>query len=143
MLKSFERLPSIEIFQKYVSVDNDKIKRGERLLQAAPQSWVPYYGLAKICEKEDMPAIAFDYIYKAYELAHYSFIADDLVRINALRNEGETLIDLSQARKVNFFWRCGKCGDCSKKWKPICSHCLSIATYSYVEELEEDLPVAV
>jgi len=68
LLMSFEQFPSVEIFQKYVQIDDDKIKRGEKLLQVASQSWVPYYGLAKICEKEDMWAIAFDYISKAYEL---------------------------------------------------------------------------
>lgn len=141
LLKSFELSPSVEVFQKYISIDEDKIKRGEKLLQAAPQSWVSHYGLAKICAEEGMFAIAFDYISKAYELAPYSFIADDFVKINALRNEGEILIDLSKSKNVRFFWRCTKCGNCSKKWEPICSRCLSVATYSYAEELEENLPV--
>ena len=141
LLKSFELSPSVEVFQKYISIDEDKIKRGEKLLQAAPQSWVSHYGLAKICAEEGMFAIAFDYISKAYELAPYSFIADDFVKINALRNEGETLIDLSKSKNVRFFWRCTKCGNCSKKWESICSRCLSVATYSHAEELEENLPV--
>ncbi len=141
LLKSFELSPSVEVFQKYISIDEDKIKRGEKLLQAAPQSWVSHYGLAKICAEEGMFAIAFDYISKAYELAPYSFIADDFAKINALRNEGETLIDLSKSKNVRFFWRCTKCGNCSKKWESICFRCLSVATYSHAEELEENLPV--
>ena len=140
LLNSFEKSPCIEIFDKYVSIDAEQVKRGEKLLKIAPQSWVPYYGLAKICEKEDMLSMALDYISRAYDLANYTFIADELTRINSLHNNSETLIDLSKSKNVKFFWRCTKCGDCSKKWKTVCSHCISVASYSYVEELEENLP---
>jgi len=140
LLNSFEKSPCIEIFDKYVAIDIDQVKRGEKLLKLAPQSWIPFYGLAKICEKEGMLPMALDYISRAYELAHYSFIADELTRINSLHNNGETLIDLSQSKNVKFFWRCTKCGEYSKKWRTICSRCMSVASYSYVEELEENLP---
>lgn len=140
LLRTFERLPSIEIFDKYVSLGEDKIKRGEKLLKVAPQSWVPCYCLAKICVEENMPALASEYISRAYDLAHYDFIADKLAEINALQNNGESLIDMSDAENVKFFWRCTKCGDRSAKWKSVCSRCMSVATYSYVEEAEEDLP---
>lgn len=140
LMRTFELSPSIEIFNKYVALGDDKIKRGEKLLKVAPQSWVPYYGLAKFCVEEDMPVLAFDYISRAYELAHYSFIADELTKINALQNRGDSLVDLSEAKPVKFFWRCTKCGDRSIRWKSVCSCCMSVATYSYAEELEENLP---
>ncbi len=139
LLNSFEKSPCIEVFDKYVSIDADQVKRGEKLLNAAPQSWVPHYGLAKICEKEGMLSMAQDYISRAYELAHYTFIADELTRINSLQNNSEHLIDLSQAKNVKFFWRCTKCGECSKNWKTVCPRCMSVASYSYAEESEENL----
>jgi len=140
LLRTFELSPSIEIFNKYIELGDDKVKRGGKLLEAAPQSWVPYYCLAKICAEEDMSALAFDYISKAYELARYSFIANELGFISSLQDKVEPLLDLSEARDVKFFWRCAKCGDHSVKWRSVCSCCLSVATYSYVEELEENLP---
>ena len=140
LMRTFEQSPSIEIFNKYVALGDDKIKRGEKLLRVAPQSWVPYYGLAKFCVEEDMPVLAFDYISRAYKLAHYSFIADELTKINALQNSGDSLVDLSEAKPVKFFWRCTKCGDRSVRWRSVCSCCMSVATYSYTEELEENLP---
>ncbi len=140
LMRNFELSPSIEIFDKYVALDEDKIRRGEKLLNAAPQSWVPYYCLAKICVEEEMPTLAFEYISRAYELAHYSFIADELAKINALQNNGEALMDLSEAKPVRFFWRCSKCGDHSVKWRSVCPCCMSVATYSYVEEFEGNLP---
>lgn len=143
LMRNFELSPSIEIFNKYVSLDEDKIKRGEKLLNAAPQSWVPYYCLAKICVEEEMPALAFEYISRAYDLAHYNFIADELARINALQNNGENLMDLSEAKPVRFFWRCSKCGDHSVKWRSVCPCCMSVATYSCVEEFEENLPTTL
>lgn len=145
LLRSFEEIPSIEVFKKYVSVGTDKVERGEKLLKMARNSWVPYYGLAKICEKEGIVSLAFDYISRAYELAHYSFIADELVRINALQNGGEDLIDLSQAKNVKFEWKCKNCGGLSSTWRSICPCCLSIASYSYieVEKSKEDLPAAL
>lgn len=143
LLNSFEKSPCIEVFDKYVSIDTDQVKKGEKLLKTAPQSWVPYYGLAKICEKENMLSMALEYISQAYELANYTFIADELTRINSLQNNSKPLIDLSQAKNVKFFWRCTKCGECSKKWKTVCSHCLSVASYSHVEELEENLPTPI
>lgn len=143
LMRNFELSPSIEIFNKYVSLDEDKIKRGEKLLNAAPQSWVPYYCLAKICVEEEMPTLAFEYISRAYDLAHYNFIADELARINALQNNGENLMDLSEAKPVRFFWRCSKCGDHSVKWRSVCPCCMSVATYSCVEEFEENLPTTL
>lgn len=140
LMRNFELSPSIEIFNKCVMLDEEKIRRGEKLLKAAPQSWVPYFCLAKICVEEEMPALAFEHISRAYELAHYRLIADELVKINALQNNGESLMDLSEARAVRFFWRCSKCGDHSEKWRSVCPCCMSVATYSYVEEPEENLP---
>ena len=143
LIGSFEQSPSVEIFKKYIALGEDKIKRGEKLLNAVPQSWVPYYYLAKICVEEEMLALASDYISHAYELAHYSFIADELVKINALQNSSETLMDLSEAKSVKFLWRCEKCGARSGKWVSVCPRCIAVATYSYVEELEENLPAAL
>ncbi len=143
LLRTFELSPTVEIFDKYVELGEDKIRRGEKLLKVAPQSWVPYYELSKLCISEDMFALAFDYISKAYELAHYSFISDELVKINAHQNNGGTSVDLSEAKPVKFFWRCSKCGESSLKWMPVCSCCMSVATYSYVEELEENLPATL
>lgn len=140
LLRSFEKFPCIEIFDKYVSIESDLVRRGEKLLNIAPQSWVPYYGLAKICEKEDMLSIALDYISQAYKLARYSFIADELNRISSLQNRRELSVDLSQAKKVKFLWRCNQCGNHSSVWDSLCPCCLSMASYSYVKELEEDLP---
>ena len=140
LMRTFERSPSIEIFNKYVALGEDKIKEGEKLLRAAPQSWVPFYCLAKICVEEEMSTLAFEYISRAYELARYSFIADELAKINSLQNSGETLIDLSEAKPVKFFWRCTKCGEHSVKWRSVCPCCISVAAYSHVEEPEENLP---
>lgn len=145
LLKSFEKNPSIEVFKKYVSIGSDKVKRGEKLLQIAQNSWIPYYGLAKLCEKEGIASLALDYISRAYELAHYSFIADELVKINALQNGGELLIDLSRAKNVKFEWRCRNCNSSSSTWRSFCPCCLSIASHSSVEveELKENLPTAL
>lgn len=145
LLRSFEKNPSIEVFKKYVSVGTDKVKRGEKLLQIAQNSWIPYYCVAKLCEKEGIVSLAFDCISRAYELAHYSFIADELVKINAMQNGGEDLIDLSQAKNVKFEWRCRSCGSSSSTWISICPCCLSIASYSSVEvdESKEKLPTAL
>ncbi len=141
LLRSFEQSPSVEILKKYISLGEDKIKRGEKLLNVAPQSWIPCYYLAKICVEEDMLALASDYISRAYDLAHYNFIADELAKINVLQNNGEPLMDLSEVKPVKFFWRCQKCGNHSAKWKSVCPRCTSVATYSYVEGTEENLPV--
>lgn len=143
LLRSFEQSPSVEILKKYISLGEDKVKRGEKLLDIAPQSWIPYYYLAKICVEEDMSALASDYISRAYDLAHYDFIADEWGKINALQNNGETLMNLSEVRSVKFFWRCEKCGDHSLKWRSVCPRCMSIATYSHTEGTEENLPVTL
>ncbi len=140
LLRNFELFPSIKVFEKYVMLGDDKVKRGEKLLKVALQSWVPYYCLAKICVEEEMIALASNYISQAYDLDHYSFIADEFAKINALQNNNASLIGVTESKNVKFFWRCSKCGDRSEKWKSGCSCCMSVATYSYVEELEENLP---
>lgn len=139
LLKSFTKLPSVEVFKKYITLCDDEIKGGEKLLKAAPQSWIPYYYLARTCLREDMIAIATEYISKAYEIAPYDFIADEIVKINASLDR-EMDLDLSKSRHINVFWRCSRCGDHSLKWQPVCSCCMSVASYSYVEEVEESLP---
>ncbi len=140
LLKSFIKVPMVEVFKKYLLLSDDEIKAGEKLMKGAPQSWIPYYYLSEMCYSQGMPAMALEYINKAYGLAHYDFIANELVKINAEQGAEECEVELSKARPMKAYWRCSRCGEHASKWHSVCSCCMSVASYSYVEEVEEDLP---
>lgn len=139
---SFEKFPFVDTFKKYVNfADNEeKIKRAKKLLNVAPQSWIPNFYLAKFYADEGMVQVASEYIKQAYKIKQYSFIADEVVKINSLLDVGDEVIDLSAARNMRSFWKCSECGNHSETWCPICSNCSSIATYKYEETAEEILP---
>lgn len=143
--KSFGKFPSRDVFRKYIEIfaeeTSEKIKKAEKLRKVAPQSWIPYYYLAKFSEEEGIYTIALSYIRRAYDLRQYDFIANEFIKINTLLNSDGTPGNPIESKKVEFFWRCAECGNLDANWRSICPHCLATASYSYFEEIQETLPV--
>lgn len=137
LLKSFEAFPFVETCETYLNLGSpenlEKIERAKNLKNAAPESWIPYYYLAKLCVRENMLQLASDYIENAYNLAQYDFIADEYANIDALLETSKSP-DLSKSKSLKSYWICSECGEHSDHWTAVCPNCLNPGSYSYIEE---------
>lgn len=142
---TFESAPHQEIFQKFVysdmSNDNfDRIKLAEKLIEANSNSWIGYYGLAKLLLKEDMLQAAFNNLMIAYEKTNFDFVLNELLNVaHAFSDPKPEVVRLmlsktNYSKHVEFLWKCKNCSNIEQEWTPICDYCKAIATYEYASE---------
>ncbi|MDR0968446.1 MAG: hypothetical protein LBL99_02290 [Holosporaceae bacterium] len=140
--KSFRASPNQKIFDKYISVDADssnldKIKLANKLINAAPESWIGYYGQAKLLISEEMTQAAFQNLLTAYEKEPLDFIEEKLVKVAKSFGEkkppevAEVLSRRFDSKCVNFVWKCGCCGAEEPEWTAVCKYCDRIAEYRW------------
>jgi tetratricopeptide (TPR) repeat protein len=142
--KSFRAFPLQEIFDKCISICNylpnlDKIKLARQLIDKAPQSWIGYFGLAKLFMHESLPFPAFQNLLIAFEIEPLDFIQHELLKVVEHLDDPkppEVVRFLSQPPKlkhVNFVWKCAHCGSEESKWTPVCPYCNRIAEYHQIQ----------
>jgi HemY protein len=140
--KTFKSFPNQEVFDRYVSCgedfsDVDKVKLGKKLADEAPESWVGYFGLAKLLMRVDMLQSAFQNLLMAYNREQYDFIAGELTRVAGMLSDpkpaaaAEILLIPPKSKRVIFLWRCSECGTEEMHWVAICRHCNGIADYHW------------
>jgi uncharacterized membrane-anchored protein len=142
--KSFRVFPNQKVFDKYISTGEDlsnldKIKLANKLIDVAPDSWIGYYGLAKLYIREEMTGSAFQNLLTAYEKEPFDFIGNELIKVAENLNDpkpSEAIDILSRPLKtkhVNFVWKCSHCGSEEPGWVSVCKYCNRIAEYKFVQ----------
>ncbi len=144
--KSFKLFPSIDVFNKYISLYDNNLELAEHLLNLVPNSWIPYYGIAKLLKNEATYNQSLHYLIKAYQLNSYDFIAKEIQNLLPLIKKDESNIpeiDLSKTISVKLKWICNECSKESNNWISICPKCLALASYEFKEITEELIPVDI
>ncbi|MDR2765873.1 MAG: hypothetical protein LBB63_00190 [Holosporaceae bacterium] len=139
--KSFGKQPLPEVFDRCLSGGNttaaDRMKLAGKLVSEAPESWVGYYGMAKLAIQEDMLPLAFKNLQTAYGKEQYDFIAHELTKVAGRLEEPKPptaaaiLANPPKSRAVTFVWKCADCGAEEKEWVPVCDHCNRIAEHRW------------
>jgi uncharacterized membrane-anchored protein len=140
LLKTFKIFPTQDVFDRYVSCgedtsDLDRIKLGKKLVNEASESWVGYFGLAKLLMEADMRQPAFQNLLMAYDREQYDFIASELRKVAGMLSDpkptaaAEILLKPLKSKRVAFLWRCAECGAEEGRWTAICGCCNGIGDY--------------
>ncbi|MDR2157987.1 MAG: hypothetical protein LBO02_01575 [Holosporaceae bacterium] len=142
--KSFRAFPHQKVFDKYISAGHDlsnldKIKLANKLIDAAPKSWIGYFGLAKLLVREEMLMSAFQNLLTAYEKEPLDFIANELRKVAEMLDSPkppEAVRILSQplkSKRIDFIWKCTRCGAEENDWTCVCKYCNGIAEYTQIQ----------
>ncbi|MDR1375251.1 MAG: hypothetical protein LBJ45_00350 [Holosporaceae bacterium] len=138
--KTFKDFPTQEIFDRYISCgedfsDVDRMKLAKKLLNEAPESWIGYFGLAKLLAQAGMLQQAFQNLLTAYNMEQYDFIANELTTVAVMLNDpkptaaADILLNPLKSKRVVFLWKCAECGAEESRWAAVCGRCNGIADY--------------
>jgi HemY protein len=143
--KSFQQSPHPDVFDKYVFCGEDisgldAINLAKKIIKKAPDSWIGYYGLAKLALTEKMFPLAFQNFLLAHRHGSYDFIVEKLKETAALLKDPkspevlEILATPLPSKHVDFTWKCRRCGNRESEWMPLCGSCDAVAEFVYGEE---------
>ncbi len=144
LIKSFVSLPTFELYEKYISLGrnlSEKTKFAEKIMKEESDSWIVYFGLAKLAMENGFIQLAFQNFLKAYNKKQYNFVAEGLLEsVKMLPDpKPKEAIDISESalasNRVEFLWRCENCGIEEKNWTDICKHCNRVGECAPLERV--------